>query len=121
MSKNTGRSCSIYLNAKQVERLESEAEEIGVDAKELLKSKAVAKNNTVSVVHKLNIGNEVKENLFDIASFLLSIRSILDTANDESIMPDDVIIMRENSNKALTMLEEALTDIRSQVSKQRAG
>jgi len=122
MSKNKGRSSSIYLNAKEVERLESEANEIGIEAKELLKAKAVAKDNVVSVVHKFDLGNEVKESLFDIASFLLSIRSSLQgAANDEFLMPEDITILRENSEKALTMFEEALTDMRAQVANQRAG
>jgi len=121
MSKNKGRTCSLYLNAKEIEGLEIEAIDIGIEPKELLKAKAVAKNNVVSVVHKFDIGNEVKENLFDIASFLLSIRGSLDAANDEFLMPEDITILRENSDKALTMFSDALTDMRAQVAKQHAG
>jgi len=121
MSKNKGRTCSLYLNAKEIEILETEAIDIGVEAKELLKSKAVAKDNVVSVVHKFTFGNDTQEYLFDIAAHLLSIRSSLDPANDEILMPEDLTFIRENSDKALTMFSDALTDMRAQVAKQRAG
>ena len=122
MSENKGRTCSIYLNAKQIERLESEAKEIDIASKELLKAKAVAKDNTVSIVHKFNLGSEAQENLFDIAAHLLSIRSSLQAAaNDEILMSEDLTFIRENSDKALVMFSEALVDMRAQVSKQRAG
>ncbi len=115
MSKKQGRSCSTYFNGEQVERLESEAKEAGVGFKEILKAKAVAEAGTVQVVHKFNLGNEVKENLFEIASLLLTIRSTLNVANDEFLMPDDVSVLRENNEKSLIMFEEALSDMRKQV------
>jgi len=121
MSNKVGRSCSTYFNGEQVEKLESEATEAGVGFNEIIKAKAVAKDSTVQVIHRFNLGNEVKENLFDIASFLLSISRSLETANEENLSPIDLTIMKENSDKALVMFEDALVEMKTQVAKQRVG
>jgi len=114
--KKAGKSESIYFNQREVEQIAEEAKALDISPKQLIKSKSLAKDGVVKIIHQVNFGPEMNQAMIDVGIGLRELSyffASLDSANDELVVHEDIKKMCAHYDLTMQVFHATIQEMKS--------
>jgi len=124
MSESKGRSESIYFNSKEIEKIDTKANELGISTKELIKARCLSDDGHILIQKRMSFDREIYENIKAVGDALREIDcfySSLDAASHELLVHKDITEMRYHHNNAIELFKATMDMMRGMCLKTNVG